>query len=1076
LDRNWDLIEQTALKKIVPKTTQKSNRNWDYIIKEASGVETVDSLNQSEPLSFKDKINNFLSGKPVGNKFADTLVNFRNTGYNMFAGAKPGDRDYQQPVDTGSKLLNTISGFAGSAFGLATPMGGGAPSLLKAGTSIGDKVATKATSKLGQHLLHGATAGAVIDVGQGLKEGDDTKQLAKRVGKGAAIGTAIDLATYGLGRAFRNVKNGDLANAKVKIPTAEPELAITKTTTPKLKGKFKVKKPTAEVDRIAQEWNEAIEKIHNHFRHYKLTPEEVERIKPELGIDLDDILRRWEKAQKIDPIDNLRKIGEKRQLARVAGVEDVPNMKINNNINIKSAKENLDIAKNKMTKNDVNTEDLIRNIAPQLNDIGSIDKNMTDIYRNFKKVFKDKFPEVKKRILDPFDEAKKQNIEMQKEWTDKLKYVTDTLGINKKSKLSKAVQDYGEGTITLDKLKELHPKDWKKVIAADKFFRDAYDELLDTINQSRITTYGEDAAIPKRKDYYRHFRDLTQEFAGVKKLFDSPSQMSPELASKTDFIKPLKKYFGAEKARTGSAEYTSDAVGGFLDYLRGASYATHIDPQIVKFRNLAKTLAEATQNKGNVNTFIEYLDEFADNLSGKSHKIDNAVKKVIGERPYKVLNWLNKRAKANMIVGKASSALAQIANIPQGIATVKNPKHLTKAAGDLVVELMNKAGLVADNQVSTAAKRSPFLNERYSEKLYTQFDRRILDQPKKFAGWLLSALDEIGTRYIWNAQHRKALAEGIENPIKYADDVTRSLVAGRGVGEVPLLQQSDVFQTIAPFQVEVGNLWNVQRDMVKEKDFTGLAMLYLANNLLNKGMEQVRGFPVTFDPIQAVADAVEDPDNSPLKVTGRLAGEVLSSIPLGQSLASIVPEQQREEFFGSTDPTRFGGGLVLQKALQNPLWQLLPAYGGDQMRRSFEGLAALNKNPLTEKQPLPGVYNTNDETGKKTLKYLIPDKFSRELQAGLFGPSSTPEAREYYERDRVPLTEYQTREVENTKNPQKTYDVIQKVREIKRLENQMRNVYKNPNYSTNKVNKEIDKLQKRIQKLIDDLEKLTSQG
>ena len=103
--------------------------------------------------------------------------------------------------------------------------------------------------------------------------------------------------------------------------------------------------------------------------------------------------------------------------------------------------------------------------------------------------------------------------------------------------------------------------------------------------------------------------------------------------------------------------------------------------------------------------------------------------------------------------------------------------------------------------------------------------------PAKGAKYLLSTIDELATKYIWSANYRDAVAKKISNPIKYADDTTRDLVAGRGIGEVPLLQKSKIIQMVAPFQLEVNNLWHIMKDFITNKEFGALLTLLIASLL-----------------------------------------------------------------------------------------------------------------------------------------------------------------------------------------------------------------------------------------------------
>jgi hypothetical protein len=646
------------------------------------------------------------------------------------------------------------------------------------------------------------------------------------------------------------------------------------------------------------------------------------------------------------------------------------------------------------------TETKIKNINPEkLKDINGIQGYMSDIYRNTRDVFGDKFPEIKKSILDPFDKSKKEYVELQENWLNKLeKEVVKGLGIKKGSKLSKLVQDYGEKTISLDDLKQAAPNDWKKVVKADEWFRKAYDGLIDQVNASRMAIYpnNPDKLVPKRQDYYRHFNELDG-LEGLKNIFDTPAGIDPKLVGTSDFTNPNSKWAGFMQRR-GLGPYKSDAVGGFLNYLPSASYAVKIDPHIPKFKQFTESLKGATGSTKNLNHYIEFLEDFTRDLSGKTNFIDRPVQKVLGRRTFKGLTWLNNRVKKNAVLGNLGSTLAQVANIPNGIAFAK--QYAAPGAARTLKAVIKKDEAVA---------KSGFLKERFSNNMYSRFNTKLIEQPEKFAGWVMSQADRMGTTFIWNSAYEKGLAQKVEDPIKFADDATRNLVAGRGIGEVPMLQKSKTFQFIAPFQLEVANLWQVQRDFIKEKDFGAIVTLYLGAWLFNKGMEETRGSKIVFDPIDAITDAFTDEDLSGWERAGRVGGEVLSNVPLGQTLANFYPEYgndflpTREDFFGDRDPNRFGSGLLVAKGVQDPLAKLLLPFGGTQVQKTYKGLDALRKE---------AVYN---KAGDR-LKYPVSPDFSNSAKGLLFGPGAFRETRDFYDNNRTPLGTKQTEEYERNKS------------------------------------------------------------
>jgi hypothetical protein len=920
-------------------------------------------------------------------------------------------------------------------------------SLAQAPLTIGDRVARGSSEGIGgalkgfgQGLADVLTSKNPVSTGDYINnavQGISGKNISPTIRSGLDVLSPADV--IGLGQISKLGQLGKLQNigeaaevgikaaSKIKpspvVETVAKESKQIKPVSPQ--GRYTVK--NAEMQKAVEDYDNAIKQIQDHFGTNELRASEMERIKPELGVDIENIVNRMERAQgkKLLSADELRSrraygvasdnaysVGSRAasQAQRTSRPQiDITASAMQNRINglesgaiqpatkteLQDLYRKVEALGQKVPKTTVEKSKEPAGIDyTQLKDTSGFNAYTNDVYRIFKKVYGKHFDAAKKEILDPFDAAKKANIDFQKEWLGKLKTdVVDKLGIKKGSKESALVQQYGEGKITGAELKSKY-SNADKIIEADKWFRSAYDTLLDKVNSVMKEIYpnNPEKIIPKRKDYYRHFNELQDTFQGVKNLFETPAQINPSLVGVSDFTKPKSRFLSFAQKR-GLGPYKNDAVGGFLNYIRPASQAVNIDPQIQKFRGLAKNISEQTADSKNLNTFIEFLQDFSNNLSGKTNPFDRPVQKVIGRKAMNIINWGNGRVKSNVVLGNAASSLAQLANIPSGIAYVKNPKHISGGMLDMFTSIFNK---------NNPMKNSGFLSERYSDKLYSQFDSKILDQPYKFAAWLLGVGDEIGTKFIWNSVYRKAIAENITNPINYADNATRSLVAGRGIGEMPIIQQSKLFQVIAPFQLEVGNLWRVMGDRVKEKDFVGLATLLVANYLFNRGAEKVRGSGVTFDPVQAFIDAFQEKDSNGEPITnlqrvGRLAGEVLSNIPLGQTIAAQLPEDIRKQYLGKNDPTRFGTGLTVTKGIQDPLYKLLPSFGGAQIKKTVEGIQTLRKG---------GVFDKNKEG--EYLKYPVANTTENKIKGVLFGKSGLSETQNYYNQNLRPLGVNQT--------------------------------------------------------------------
>jgi len=682
------------------------------------------------------------------------------------------------------------------------------------------------------------------------------------------------------------------------------------------------------------------------------------------------------------------------------------------------------------------TSPLSRNLN-ELKDISGFAGGTRDVYRNFKAVFGKNFEQAKNLILDPLDRSKGAFIgDLNRLTSDLDKTIVKGLGIKKGSKESALVQQYGEGLISLEDLKTQTPN-WEKIVKADEFFRRNYDQLLDEVNQVRARIYPNqpDKIVPKRKDYYRHFRELEDGFRGLANIFDTPAQIGSKLSGVSEYAKPKSKYLSfAQRRLGGPAEF--DAVGGYLDYIKSQAYAKNIDPNISNFRNLADELATKTaegENAGKLNNFIEFLQDYSNDLSGKTNPLDRTVQKWIpgGRKAFRAINWLNSRVKANSILGNISSTVAQAANIPQGVASA-GPINASKGIARTL------ASVLSSDKIT---KQSTFLNERYF-RAFDKFDRGMVANTKRGAAWITQVLDEIGTKSIWNMHYEKALSEGIQNPVKYADDITRNLVAGRGIGEVPLVQKSKMFQLIAPFQLEVANLWWVMKDMVDEKKFGQLATLFIGNYLFNRAAEEIRGSDVTFDPIQAALESIEafneedDKRIGALRAAGRLGGEVVSNVPLGQTVASIYPEYgfkvedtqlpTRENFFGEGDPTRFGSGLLAAKGLQDPLFKVIPPFGGAQFKKTIEGKLTNDKE--------------YSETKSGRVRFQTDNSNVKNLQRLIFGQYASSDGQEYFDKKRTPLGDEQSKIFKELPSDQrKEYiDSIYKKRENDKLIEQIK--------------------------------------
>lgn len=163
------------------------------------------------------------------------------------------------------------------------------------------------------------------------------------------------------------------------------------------------------------------------------------------------------------------------------------------------------------------------------------------------------------------------------------------LGIKARSKESALVQQYGEGLLDDVQLaQQVSDKETQdKIKNAARVLRSKYDDYLDQINVE-LVDMGYDP-IPKRKDYMRHFQELTDKFSQAGIPFNRQALNSENLPTDinglTEFNVPGKNWFASAQKRTGD-KTTYDAITGIDGYLEGASNLMYHTETIQRYRAL----------------------------------------------------------------------------------------------------------------------------------------------------------------------------------------------------------------------------------------------------------------------------------------------------------------------------------------------------------------------------------------------------------------------------------------------------------------------------------------------------------
>lgn len=594
-----------------------------------------------------------------------------------------------------------------------------------------------------------------------------------------------------------------------------------------------------------------------------------------------------------------------------------------------------------------------------------------------KRFFKKVLPQNLQKVADdtiftPLNNLRGQAADMKNAYISQLQKLGKEFKTG--SEYSRFTQMFGEGKVNSEQLvAKFGQEGAAKIEAADKFFRNSYDTLLNIINKNRQAA-GLDL-IKQRQDYYRHMGELGGDQNWLSRLVNGGS------GEKSRSIRTTRK--------GGETEY--DAVSGFIDYLDKAGRAAYTDtisPQI-------KKLADQLEKGGAPEQVIGYLRKYSDQILGIT-KDEGALVNTV--------NNVASKMRGSQVLGNVSSLVNQTASLPIGINTA-GWNNYTKA--------------IFSKEANAASKLSPYLKDRaFSTPLSLMGG--IKDKVVGTMGKVLQSADTTITKSVWKAFYEKAKAQGVDDAIKFADDAVESIVGSRGIGGYSQWQQSKLGQILAPFTSEAQSAGNKIIDLIGERKAGTLLGIIVTNHLFNNASEKVTGQRPTFDPIQAVVDSYrlytgdKNTSEDKVKAAARLVTETLQLNPIAQSMAAniysvgesagVLPDSR--EVFGSEDPTRMNVGdlynpLKSKNITGNKVADTAITFGskfvpgGNQLTKSLSGILANERGYVSSKNGKVMFETPKDTLGK--------------AQSVIFGPNATKSAKEYYNNDyNRPLTDEQS--------------------------------------------------------------------
>lgn len=566
-----------------------------------------------------------------------------------------------------------------------------------------------------------------------------------------------------------------------------------------------------------------------------------------------------------------------------------------------------------------------------------------------------------------------------------------------------------------------------------------------------------------RKDYFHHAQEMLSDYSVLDFLRPKnvTEDVSPALAGVSDQTKPKSRWWGAMFHR-GRGAYFESASNAMASYIGMAEYKLAYDPLTNYYRKLETTIRGSadTINAKNASGFIEWVKDWTDGMSGKSdHVIDRGVQKILSRQTLNSLNNLNKRVRANKVMGNIRTMIVQASNLPNAMSYVTSPKAWAQG-----IQMLADYHHNPDSEIAKARGQSRFMAQRYGSNAMEILESDGLSA-KKLAGKGMELLQHWGDELTWFSafaqynENPQAAMSGMkrtyDNAIDYADDITRRSVAGRGVGEGALVNNSKVVNLLAPFQTEVLNQWNTFFEHVKDlkaspqaraRAAAGLAMYEVTAFAFNTLAQAVLGDKVLgLDFIGALVDTItnaindddEDEEKGALDYAKELGqaslGTVVDAAPFINIITSFMGDETSKDLFGEHSPTRYGtGNIGIRAAADAMMWgkdtvktlidmaggkattkdldweggldavgNFVTPWGGTQLGRSVKGLVTYAQS---------GKY---DKEGN--LQYAVAQTPINFLRAATLGRSVLPEHQEWVAKGFPSLDEKESKAFQSAK-------------------------------------------------------------
>ncbi len=591
------------------------------------------------------------------------------------------------------------------------------------------------------------------------------------------------------------------------------------------------------------------------------------------------------------------------------------------------------------------------------------------------------------------------------------------LGIRSGSDESAFAQLYGEGLVTTEDLKREFPQNWENVQKAVPIFQKMYDTMINDWNSMRTDFNYPD--VPKLKNFFPHFQGLSfwTKYYGILNKFDD---LPTAIAGKTEFFQPGKTFTRHELHRTGR-QTTYDAIGGAKEYINSVAKQMFTMDSLARANALDKYITKSDEVGQRLGTPLK-LSRFQTNLqevkrnqlASKMGGMDREIEK-FGDR--KVVNTALTLSK---LIGKNIIAFNPAAVLGHGVSITVNAATVGKAA-------------FAKGLLETA--RSPFSNEPYwmidgqkSDLLFRRTPKEYLktrlETVEEAGGWMIKQMDIFKTKLSISSKYYELINKGVapEVAIKQADIYGAHIVGDYSRGLKPIILNQKLMKLVAQFQFGMNDALSVllhdipyenkkvdgetikmyqgKDGVYREKSdyikmFWKYAQWMVYAYLLNIVYKKIKGSGKGLSPLDLIFTLTGAEPTYDMTFPYIHLDTTGQSTPLGARASQTAKDLFSElPFVGSfTGNNPLGTALnnITKDAMAGNLLKagegvlssfISPVGGGNQVKKTLEGISAYKQGFVTSKSGIP-IY---------TVPHSIPSLF----QAIVFGPSATPAAQAYY--------------------------------------------------------------------------------